>query len=83
MRIMPMDSGCWYCGKPTLEVWHTTWDVDGQEWPMCEECAGAVRSRLDLRARGLTAEADLGDEQHGIDTRGIAGRWIYPKKMLE
>lgn len=77
-----MDSGCWYCGKPTLEVWHTTWDVDDQQWLMCEDCASAVRKRIALRALGLTAEADLGDEQHGIDTRGLAGRWIDPKKIL-
>lgn len=76
-----MNNGCWFCGNSVFEVWHTTYDHDSEEWPMCENCVSAVRYRLALREQGLTKEANIGDQQHGIDTSGVAGKWIDPQKL--
>lgn len=73
---------CWYDGNPATEVWRTTWDEDANGWPMCAECAAAVRVRLALREQGRHADADKGDDSHGIATRGLAGRWIPPNVFL-
>lgn len=73
---------CWYCGKPAVSIWRTTWDAPGEDWPMCSGCGDGVAARLCLRAVGAQADADAGDDDAGIDTRGLAGRWISPKDLL-
>ena len=73
---------CWYCGRPAASIWRTTWDAPGEDWPMCDGCGGGVAARLGMRAGGRHADADTGDDEHGIDTRGLAGRWIVPEAIL-
>jgi hypothetical protein len=75
-----MDLQCWYCGKPAVAVWHTTWDREGEEWPMCQGCDSKVRAALKAR-QANAAEADELDHVSGIDTRGLAGEWIPPEAM--
>lgn len=42
---------------------------------MCADCGNAVRDRLQMRVSGQNEAADAGDRDHGIDTRGTAGKW--------
>ncbi len=72
---------CWFCGKPAVETWHTSWDQVGEKWPMCPECSAHVTEGLKLRRAGHVDEADELDSQHGITTDNqIGGEWIPPKR---
>jgi len=69
---------CWYCREKAVEIWHTSWDEPGQDWPMCATCLGQVRQSLAHRAEGRHTEADAIDEQSGISTDRNCGQWIPP-----
>lgn len=76
---MSNERQCWYDGNVAAEVWHTTWDDPGEDWPMCAECCASVREALALRVDGKPDAADAIDNVAGIDTRGLAGKWIDPQ----
>lgn len=71
---------CWFDGRPKAEIWATTWDEPGQFWAMCEHCCAHVRNGLQLRKAGRVEEAEAADHAVGIDTRGLAGKWIDPQE---